>query len=697
MIRSHRFLAIVTACLPAVGVCVVSLLPIANARAQAAACEDAAELAVLPSPLAPWKGAPLRVIFAAEKPMTGELSLIAPNGQVAARSSERRGGPPYFWFAEIAAPAAGKWQARLVRANAPAECRTITREIAVAATQPPRPGGVRNSVWPIRNSWNRTAENLYSAWIEKLFEAPLDASPSWPALHVVLRDPARNALHNHLGLREDQINLYIRPDCADLPYFLRAYFAFKMGLPYGYAKCTRGGGGKPPRCPVWWNIEKEEPQPEAPEDIIAAAEGPPQGAPAQQRSPGGLFDIFKPQQPAQTPETRAGQRSQKTASRTTPGFAIPPTGPVAKPKAPVRPPRPTSLALGFGHYLQFSVADGVHSGAGRTLAAHEGSDFYTVPLTQENLRPGTVYADPYGHLLIIAKRVPQTQGNAGVFLAVDAQPDGTVARKRFWRGNFLFAQDPALGDAGFKRFRPVVRDKGGSLRRLTVAEISKNPNYADFSLDQTKLAVEDFYDRMDDVMSPDPLDPVRAMREAITSLEEQVKARVTSIENGRKYQLSGKGEASMPDGAAIFETTGAWEDFATPSRDLRLLIAMDVVRHFPDRVARRPERYAMPKDKSPDQVKAELQAVLTQELSARTFSYPRSDGSPWTLSLKDVIDRIVDLEMAYNVNDCVELRWGAKDGSDEAATCKRRAPQAQRAKMTDYREWFSERRRPPRT
>ena len=50
----------------------------------------------------------------------------------------------------------------------------------------------------------------------------------------------------------------------------------------------------------------------------------------------------------------------------------------------------------------------------------------------------------------------------------------------------------------------------------------------------------------------------------------------------------------MPDGAAIFETTGAWEDFSTPSRDLRLLIAIDVVRGFPDRVARRPERYAMP-------------------------------------------------------------------------------------------------------
>src|SRR6201987_4345882 len=117
--------------------------------------------------------------------------------------------------------------------------------------------------------------------------------------------------------------------------------------------------------------------------------------------------------------------------------------------------------------------------------------------------------------------------------------------------------------------------------------------------------VEDFSARMDDVMSPEPLDPLRAMKEAITSLEEQGKARVTSVENGRKYKNTGKGEASMPDGAAIFETTGAWEDFATPSRDLRLLIAMDVVRTFPERVERRPERYAMPRGKSLTEVKNE--------------------------------------------------------------------------------------------
>jgi hypothetical protein len=648
----------VTALLLIAGAFFVLLFSVVDSQAQGQIgnCEDAAELAVLPSPIAPWKGAPLRVVFAAEKPLEGELSLIAPDGSVAAKSRERHGGPPYFWFAEVASPAAGTWHAKLARERAPAECATITREIAVRGAEPPRPQATEGSLWPVRNAWNRETENLYSVWIEKLFDAPLDATLSWKALHEVLRDRSRNFLFNHLGLREDSMGLVIRPDCADLPYFLRAYFAFKMGLPFGYTKCSRGGGGEGPKCYAWWNIQNLEPPP--------APEPPPE---------------------------------QRIASPTVIEMLRPPIAqPAAPPTSRLAALKRLGLAAGFGEYLRSALADGVHSGTGRTALSDDNTDYYPVPLKEDTLRPGTVYIDPYGHVLVLARRVSQSEDAAGLFLAVDAQPDGTVARKRFWRGNFLFAHDPALGGPGFKRFRPIVRDKNGALRRLTNDEIAKTPQYGDFSLDQARLSIEDFYDRMDDVMSPAPLDPLRAIKEAIAALEEQVKARVTSVENGRKFQMSVRGDAEMPDGAAIFETTGAWEDFATPARDLRLLIAMDVVRTFPDRVARRPERYAMPKEKSVADVKVELESVLASELSARKFSYTRSDGSAWTLALKDVIDRAADLEMAYNLNDCVELRWGAPDKSDEASTCKRHASSMQRAKMTEYRTWFRERRRPPR-
>ena len=104
----------------------------------------------------------------------------------------------------------------------------------------------------------------------------------------------------------------------------------------------------------------------------------------------------------------------------------------------------------------------------------------------------------------------------------------------------------------------------------------------------------------------------------------------------------------------------------------------------------------MPTGKSVAEVVAEMQRVLASELTSRKFTYPRSNGSPWTLALKDVIDRAVDLEMAYNPNDCVEIRWGAPAKSEEVATCKRYAPQLQRAKMVKYRAWFRERRRPAR-
>ena len=54
---------------------------------------------------------------------------------------------------------------------------------------------------------------------------------------------------------------------------------------------------------------------------------------------------------------------------------------------------------------------------------------------------------------MIVRRIAQTEDAAGIILAVDGQPDGTVARKRFWRGNFLFAQDPhsAVQDSSGRR------------------------------------------------------------------------------------------------------------------------------------------------------------------------------------------------------------------------------------------------------
>src|SRR6476646_8798098 len=159
----------------------------------------------------------------------------------------------------------------------------------------------------------------------------------------------RTTCSSTLYLREDEKGLILQPDCADVPYFLRAYFAFKMGLPFGYSKCTRGDGGQAPRCPQWWNNENEEP-----------TSAPPGGlAPPGEQV--GFFGVF----------------------------AAPGPVPVLK-----LPPKPQGLVPGFGYYLRTTIANGVQSGNGRTAADDNDTDYYPVALSEDTLRPGTIYADP---------------------------------------------------------------------------------------------------------------------------------------------------------------------------------------------------------------------------------------------------------------------------------------------------------------
>ncbi len=577
-------------------------------------CETSQSLTTFTSPQAPVQGKPVRFIVVSETDVAGTLVVRDDTGKTVF-SAPRRGGPPFFWFAEIENPTAGPLKASIETETTALNCTSVA--IATDVEEPTR--AFSSFVWSPKTEWSRATENLFSAWIETLFDAPLEASLSWPILHDVLRDPRRNFLHSHLGRHEDDggpKGISIDPDCADLPYFLRAYFAFKLDLPFGYSGCTRGSATSPPKCVKWRSVK----------------------------------------------DARIDVRND--------------------------PPR------AFGSFLRVTVADAVHSGNGRVPATSDDGDYYPVPLTAASLRPGTIFADPYGHVLMLVKRIDQTPERGGILLAVDGQPDGTVARRRFWRGNFLFAIDPMLGSAGFKRFRPISLQ--GRPHALTNEAITKSPDYGDYSLEQYAGTVDDFYDHVGDALSPSPLDPERALLETIDALEEQVKGRVKSVQNGTEHFQKGGKRIDMPDGSEIFETQGDWEDFSTPSRDLRLLIAIDIVKTFPERVAKRAHRYAMPAGKKPDDVRTDLEKRLELELSKRTVAYVRSDGSSFSLSLADVVARATELEMAYNPNDCPEVRWGAPQSSAEVSTCKRRAPLDQRSKMSRSRAWFRDRKRPAR-
>ena len=567
--------------------------------------------AVLVSPRVIGLDGIVRVLAAAETPLPEAAWELRGPGFVLPGSKPRNGGgPPYWRSAEFMINRPGAYTVSLSSRGKIVASRSLSVPLS------DRRASEGRSVWPIERGWDGETEALYAAWIDALFHDG-DERSSWKALHDVLRDPARNVLHDHLGLGEDDSDardpLLLRPDCADNPFFLRAYFAWKLGLPFGFHECSRGTLRRPPACDRW---------------------------------------ITNRDVPSSTGGVRA-----------------------------------------FRSFLG-RIMNAIHSASGRTALDDDETDLYPVALDRFSLRPGVVFADPYGHTLVLVRWLDQTPDRPGGLLAVDAQPDGTVGLKRFWRGNFLFAASGVVGGPGFKAFRPIVLEAGRP-RLLRNDEIAGS-GAGLFSLEQKGMESELFYDRMDRIINPEPLDPAGALRDLLTALHEQLLVRVTSVANGEEYMKAHPGAViPMPSaGPAVFLTVGPWEDFATPNRDMRLLIAMDAVLGFMDRFGRTPDRFRLTRAKDLERILGELRALhktLTREMAIR---YSGSDGTERVLTLEEILNRREAFEMTYNPNDGIEIRWGAPEGSPEYAACTRRAPARQRERMKALRPWFAKRLHP---
>jgi hypothetical protein len=343
------------------------------------------------------------------------------------------------------------------------------------------------------------------------------------------------------------------------------------------------------------------------------------------------------------------------------------------------------------------LANKVHSGSARTALDDDETDFYPVKLTRDALRPGTIYADPYGHVLMIAKWVDQDGTQGGRLFAVDGQPDNSVGRKRFWEGTFLFASDVKSAGPGFKAFRPLEKSPdSGSWTPLSNRTLATDRRFAPFSAEQATLSRDDFYARMAKLINPKGLDAQAAYEETLNALVEQLDTRLGSVDNGERFMREkGNPVVPMPMGAKIFETVGPWEDYATPSRDMRLLIALDVLARLPSRVSAHPELFVLA-GRKPEALRDEMEKLHQRRIRERSVEYRRSDGTPFKLTVADVYARRAGFEMAYNPNDCAEIRWGADPNQPDYTTCNRHAPAEQRTRMQDYRTWFHEARRPSR-
>jgi hypothetical protein len=568
--------------------------------------------ALLVLPKNPSPGQPFRILTTGgEHLRKAKITVSGPSGNMEALKSKTGDELPYWRIDDFTGSSSGEYNVTL----AVDKKIILSRVFKISAEDAKPPTGV---IWNTLNGWDSSMEAIYSAWINALFH-DCDEHSSWSALHEVTQNQNQNFLYNYLSLGEDnrevKTRVIMQPDCADNPFCLRAYFAWKLGLPFGYHECDRGYIGHCPRAGQWITNE----------------------------SPG---------------------------SKTNP-------------------------VLAFNSFLR-RVIDGVHSGTARTALDDENSDYYPVSLERQALRPGTVFADPYGHTLILVGWISQTKDHPGLLLSVDAQPDGTVGIKRFWKGNFLFNTSEVIGEPGFKAFRPISVSEGVE-KPVQNKSLTTSSGFAPFSLQQRKMKTDTFYKIMESLINPRPLDPETALLDLIEALHEQLMVRVTSVANGEKYFKSNPGVIiPMPSSATgIFQAGGQWENFSTPNRDLRLLIAIDAVLDFPDLVARSPQDFNISGQTSPEQIKKKLQSLLDRKVSELSITYTRTDGSLQKLTVGEILNRRDAFEMAYNPNDGIEIRWGAPENSDELATCRRHASPHQLETMQSVRIWFHKRLHPP--
>ena len=115
----------------------------------------------------------------------------------------------------------------------------------------------------------------------------------------------------------------------------------------------------------------------------------------------------------------------------------------------------------------------------------------------------------------------------------------------------------------------------------------------------------------------------------------------------------------------IYGTDGDWEIYSTPSRDARLKTAFKELR---DQVERFIRLHAVRDSKivyRGSDLIGDLLATYDRETAACSVSYLRSDRSMVTLSYEEARARL--FKLSFDPYHCVELRWGAGDA--ELSTC----------------------------
>jgi hypothetical protein len=189
-------------------------------------------------------------------------------------------------------------------------------------------------------------------------------------------------------------------------------------------------------------------------------------------------------------------------------------------------------------------------------------------------------------------------------------------------------------------------------------------HYGEFRFHDRTLKYYDYVRRK--LAAPDfAYNPVDELRFGLETICGAIKARKIAVDKAvtSRVHLRPHPKKLPPN---IYGTYGDWEEYSTPSRDARLKVSFielrrDTQKLVEDVAVNEPGvRY------EGSNLAGDLLTAYEEEKEACTFTYWRSDNTRMRLNLAHVMDRLWD--MSFDPYHCPERRWGAAGAELETCT-----------------------------
>ena len=159
--------------------------------------------------------------------------------------------------------------------------------------------------------------------------------------------------------------------------------------------------------------------------------------------------------------------------------------------------------------------------------------------------------------------------------------------------------------------------------------------------------------------------PVEEVRAIIRQICRELRYRGASVDLAIRAGLD---KRPQPDRLPrnIFATSGDWETYSTPSRDARIKSAFEELRDEVERFLDLARDGSSILDYAGADLRSDLKAVHGEETAACSVTYTASDGSRRTLGWQEIERRL--FKLSFDPHHCIERRWGA-DSAEELRTC----------------------------